>query len=350
MAARLANSPSTATTLAKQKLLGDTLTWEGKKLLYIAHSQGNLWVNLAYKNAVAQRGYDSSNVHVVHIAPASPTLSPNSDYILSDNDWVIDGVLNWTSGEGAVLEPNVSIPYTGAETLGHGLSEIYLSDPDSLKMIRSAVSRGFKRLKKPEIEDFLFEINFSYGGKVPKLYALSEFGFVDWVEDGYEFFTINMMGHSGYAVEDGVWWKHKLRPYRTSISGLTWDVKRDGNERITINHCNEPGVEQPIMGGKYMFATLSNLNELVEVDDSDKEFIGYINTSLIDRYGESWIKHTQNISANRWPECTSAGAEIELGLGQEHYTEEQKEMLSELNLSGRYDVYANYFNDICFRH
>lgn len=39
------DSPDTAKTQMQHKLINDSNTWKGKKLIYIAHSQGNLWVN-----------------------------------------------------------------------------------------------------------------------------------------------------------------------------------------------------------------------------------------------------------------------------------------------------------------
>lgn len=57
----------------------DTLAVERRKILRVAHCQGNLFVNQAYVCVVPKLG--KSSVAVVHIAPASPTV--RGDYVLA---------------------------------------------------------------------------------------------------------------------------------------------------------------------------------------------------------------------------------------------------------------------------
>ena len=87
---RIADSPETEITQRNHRLINDAHTWQGKKLIYIAHSQGNLWMNRSFGYVTGQKGYDESNIKAIYIAPASPTI--NDHYILSGNDLVINGL------------------------------------------------------------------------------------------------------------------------------------------------------------------------------------------------------------------------------------------------------------------
>lgn len=104
--------------------------WAGlqKKMLFLAHSQGNLFVNQAY--AHAQTRADANAVKVVHVAPASPMLS--GPHTLADKDLVINA-LRLTGS----VAPNTDeiLPYLdrppglngSRDLIGHGLLEIYLN-------------------------------------------------------------------------------------------------------------------------------------------------------------------------------------------------------------------------------
>lgn len=141
----------------KHRLRNDSQTWQGKKLIYLAHSQGNLWVNESFHYVNQRLGYDETNIKVIHIAPASPTL--NGDYILSDKDHVING-LNFT-GIGSVPFPNISIPTSDKDSLGHGLVEIYLTNQQTKQMIKDAVDKGWiaSNLQQWKITYLIFASN-----------------------------------------------------------------------------------------------------------------------------------------------------------------------------------------------
>lgn len=124
----LANPP-TFLNYQEHAIRVDTLIREGKKLLFFAHSQGNLFANAAYTHAMTRTTPDS--VKVVHIAPASVQL--NGPHVLAAQDRVIHDLL---SGYGYVPEATDEIPNyrdrppgLNGETdiLGHGLLEIYLN-------------------------------------------------------------------------------------------------------------------------------------------------------------------------------------------------------------------------------
>jgi len=100
----------------------------GERFLIIAHSQGNLYANLAYKYYKGKTS--ESSVRVVHIAPASPEV--NGPWTLAYQDLVINGlralgsaVDNTDNIPGYLLRP----PGLNGDTdiKGHGLLEIYLN-------------------------------------------------------------------------------------------------------------------------------------------------------------------------------------------------------------------------------
>lgn len=101
-----------------------TLLLEKNKLLLVAHSQGNLFVNKAYDEAI--KIVTPENVNVLHVAPASPTLKGN--YVLADLDLVINAlrVFGWSS----VPQSNVNLPSShliSDDGSGHKFIETYLN-------------------------------------------------------------------------------------------------------------------------------------------------------------------------------------------------------------------------------
>ncbi|WP_141736809.1 hypothetical protein [Oligoflexus tunisiensis] len=120
---------STADMYADHRALIDSAAIEGRKMLFVAHSQGNLFVNKAYSYAVSKTS--AAAVKVVHIAPASRTLS--GEYTLADKDIVInfalrlDGDVEWANAQipGYLLRP---AGLNGQKDfLGHGIQEIYIN-------------------------------------------------------------------------------------------------------------------------------------------------------------------------------------------------------------------------------
>lgn len=99
-----------------------------RKMLFLAHSQGNLFVNKAYTHAVGTSG--AEYVRVVHVAPASPALSGR--HSLADKDLVINGLrLVGTVAANTDLIPGYLHRPSGLngerDLIGHGLLEIYLN-------------------------------------------------------------------------------------------------------------------------------------------------------------------------------------------------------------------------------
>lgn len=114
------SNPPTAINYAEHRLQLDSLAAEGQKLLLVAHSQGNLFVNVAYDYVLPKVG--ASSVATVHIAPASTTV--RGDWLLADIDVVINGLR--IQGIGSVPSANIALPYSRSDLSGHTLIGTYL--------------------------------------------------------------------------------------------------------------------------------------------------------------------------------------------------------------------------------
>ena len=121
-------TPNTGEVAARHRDQIDLWAGSQKKMLFFAHSQGNLFVNRAYAHAVSRT--DANAVKVVHVAPASPILS--GSHTLADKDMVINALRL----VGAVAPNTTEIAaYLGRpaglngqrDLIGHGLLEIYLN-------------------------------------------------------------------------------------------------------------------------------------------------------------------------------------------------------------------------------
>ena len=129
LAQLMSHSPTAqdaAAHLAKLLALAD----EGDSFALVAHSQGNLFVNLAYDGLKANRS--NVPVKVIHVAPASPTL--RGPHLLADIDQVINGLRNF--GFDTVPPINLWLPMSSADLSGHALVGTYL---DATRQARAKV-------------------------------------------------------------------------------------------------------------------------------------------------------------------------------------------------------------------
>ncbi|MDM7942162.1 MAG: hypothetical protein QUV35_05995 [Hydrogenophaga sp.] len=120
--------PGMASVSARHKEQIDRWAGLNRKMLFLAHSQGNLFVNQARTHAVGRTG--NEHVRVVHVAPASPTLSGR--HTLADKDSVINA-LRLTGTVAAITDLIPGYVHRPAglngsrDLIGHGLLEIYLN-------------------------------------------------------------------------------------------------------------------------------------------------------------------------------------------------------------------------------
>ena len=164
--ARLGNlieNPPTGVDTAIQHTRLKSLALEGKKLLLIAHSQGNLFVNLAYDATLTVDNYESENISVVHIAPASPTI--RGGYSLSDKDVIINGLRVF--GFDTIQPNNIVLPFRTEEPSGHFLIETYLNPGNSsLVQIADLMRNSFDSLVDPitDVSEGFFTVTMTWNG------------------------------------------------------------------------------------------------------------------------------------------------------------------------------------------
>ncbi|MEB0135730.1 hypothetical protein QN362_10360 [Actimicrobium sp. CCC2.4] len=150
LTAKLA-SPPTEINYQEHRSRIDNFALEGKKMLFVAHSQGNLFANPAYRYAITKS--PASAVGVVHVAPASPTL--NGPHVLAD----LDLVINALRLAGSVVSITDAIPLFAnrpaglndeKDWLGHGMLAIYLNPQlTPSARVKSLITSGLARLVKP---------------------------------------------------------------------------------------------------------------------------------------------------------------------------------------------------------
>lgn len=134
--ANIVSTPPTESDMARHITQIKGLITERKKLVFVGHSQGNLFMNRAYEAALKIPTIDGltvtgANVKAVHVAPASPSLK--GPWTLAIIDLVING-LRLTPG--SVPPVNLLISPSRADVSGHMLVETYL---DSARGGREAV-------------------------------------------------------------------------------------------------------------------------------------------------------------------------------------------------------------------
>jgi hypothetical protein len=134
------NAP-TESDYVSQELVVTAAANAGRKMLLVAHSQGNLFVNHSYTFILPTVG--ASRVKVVHVAPASVTV--NGDWVLSAKDIVING-LRLVNGFESIPAVNINPPFTTADESGHGYSEIYL-DPVLIDSLSGQTDRDILKAK-----------------------------------------------------------------------------------------------------------------------------------------------------------------------------------------------------------
>ena len=142
--ATLLSNPPTALDQAQHRLTVDTLVTEGQKMLFVAHSQGNLFLNPAYDYAKTRLGTNS--IAATHIAPASLTL--RGPHLLADIDLVINGLrlFGWNS----VPEINLVLPTSDTDPSGHTLFNTYLdASRPGRERVKQMAEQGLASLVTP---------------------------------------------------------------------------------------------------------------------------------------------------------------------------------------------------------
>lgn len=154
----------------------DAAVKTGTKLLFVAHSQGNLFANAAYKyaiTAITKNGIKQSfgdvyfspesMIRMVHIAPAS--IETHGPVILADKDLVINGLRLLGGGVPSITDVIGGYFLRPAgingerDFLGHGLLEIYINQKMPIaESVKSAIDSELNSLNPPPCGmEFLFQ-------------------------------------------------------------------------------------------------------------------------------------------------------------------------------------------------
>lgn len=134
---RLAARPPTELDYAAHALRLRALLAEGQALLLVAHSQGNFFLNQAYRTAIDDNA--SANVRALHIAPASSFLS--GPHTLSAGDKVISALR--LTLPGPLPDSNIELPASNGDVTGHMLAETYL---DAQRVGRATIAAQMRSL------------------------------------------------------------------------------------------------------------------------------------------------------------------------------------------------------------
>lgn len=192
--AGLASAPPSESDYIRHNARIQGLVTERKKLLLVAHSQGNLFVNKAYTEAVRVSGSGDS-AKVVHIASAAPTL--NGEYTTVDIDLVI-GALRHIAG--STPAANLDIPFSKADRSGHELVATYLDASRAARgQVRNQIQQALGQLKTPATagETGFFTVTLTWDGT----------GDVDlhtFEPQGAQVYYSSRRGQSGYLDTDNV--------------------------------------------------------------------------------------------------------------------------------------------------
>ena len=143
--AEQARHPPTKLDYAQHRAIVNTIVARREKMVFVAHSQGNLFANVAYDYATQITRFP---VHVIHVAPAS--IKFHGPIVLADKDFVINDLLRLFGGvppDSATVPAYLErLPGDNGERdpSGHGFVEIYLNnrfDPVRGKPRRSGRGR-----------------------------------------------------------------------------------------------------------------------------------------------------------------------------------------------------------------
>ena len=139
----------------------DALAAEGEKLMLVAHSQGNLFMNRAYDHVLPVATLN--RVVAAHIAPASPTL--RGDYVLAD----IDIVINTLRIQGATSVPanNLELNASSVDYSGHTLIGTYLDETrQGRERVKTMIEMSMQQLKCYTAQAILsiYPVRYKYSG------------------------------------------------------------------------------------------------------------------------------------------------------------------------------------------
>lgn len=169
LVSKFTTAPPTSLNYQEHRVRIDNSALSGKKMLFYAHSQGNLFANVAYDYALTK--VSASNVKLIHVAPASPNTGRGS-HTLADLDLVING-LRVTGTVASITDSifGILLRLVGLngkkDALGHGLLEIYINlQNTTAARIKSHVQVALSTLVAPPARaaDGIFTATLTWDG------------------------------------------------------------------------------------------------------------------------------------------------------------------------------------------
>ncbi len=115
-------------------------------VILLPHSQGNIYANRLYSYLTQTEHFDSTRISIFgYASPDKLELgqmmcnASTPNYATSTNDGVIAMSRLFVGGSNT-LSSNITIPKIESDTTGHGLSENYLSDVNSVAMLNNFIN------------------------------------------------------------------------------------------------------------------------------------------------------------------------------------------------------------------
>jgi hypothetical protein len=146
--AKLVANPPTGSDYQRHASRIKTLANQGNGLLFIAHSQGNLFVNQAYKTALQLDTVSEHNIGVLHVAPPTPEL--NGDHVLANRDLVIQALRAFGYGSVPPTTHDIPLDHLGTDASGHLFADTYLNRGLAMyNPIMSTIKNEIDRIELP---------------------------------------------------------------------------------------------------------------------------------------------------------------------------------------------------------
>lgn len=187
---------------------------EGRKVLVVAHSQGNFFANSAYQQIPAD---ERPSFGIVAVATPANSVGGNGPYTTIDDDWVIGLVPGHLAAN--VSNGEVSFP-------GHSFVDIYLvGGSPSLTKIRNDVRAEINLLDQPPIisTDGVITVTLTWGNQPDvDLHAFEP--------NGEHVYYVNPNGQSGELDVDDV---SGFGPEHYTVACDTLEV---GTYRVGVNY------------------------------------------------------------------------------------------------------------------
>lgn len=134
------SNPNTIKNYVEHISRVEQLLLHGKKIVLVAHSQGNLFANKIYQYTLKK--YGKEVLKVIHIAPASREL--NGEYFLADTDIVIRALRGNP-------DPTHEVKWSTVDPSGHSVLGTYLKLGSKLrKAIGEAIQKALETMPAPE--------------------------------------------------------------------------------------------------------------------------------------------------------------------------------------------------------